>query len=68
MNRVAHAAAFINYMINEISKNLWIVILLAIFISFVLSRIERKGKKNEKISTELCEDNGEETREESDEV
>ena len=30
--------------------------------------IERKGKKNEKISTELCEDNGEETREESDEV
>lgn len=67
MNRVAHAAAFINYMINEISKNLWIVILLAIFISFVLSKIERKGFKNEKISTELCEGNGEKIKEQDSE-
>ena len=68
MIRIESAETFVNYMINEISKHGWIIILCAVIVSFVLSRIERKGKKNEKISTELCEDNGEETREESDEV
>lgn len=68
MLRLESAETFINYMINEISKNVWIIILCAVVISFVLSRIERKEKKNEKIFTELCENNGEETREESDEV
>ena len=68
MLRLESAETFINYMINEISKHVWIIILCAVVISFVLSRIERKEKKNEKIFTELCENNGEETREESDEV
>ena len=45
MNRVVHAATFINYIINEVSKNLWLVILLAIVVSFILSRIERKEKE-----------------------
>ena len=68
MVRLESAETFINYMINEISKHAWIIILFAVVISFVLSRIERKENKNEKIFTELCEDNGEETREKSDEV
>ncbi len=68
MLRLESAETFINYMINEISKHAWIIILFAVVISFVLSRIERKENKNEKIFTELCEDNGEETREKSDEV
>lgn len=68
MLRLESAETFINYMINEISKHVWIIILFAVVISFVLSRIERKEKKNEKIFTELCEDSGEETREKSDEV
>ena len=68
MLRLESAETFINYMINEISKHVWIIILCAVVISFVLSRIERKEKKNEKIFTELCENNGEETREKSDEV
>ena len=68
MVRLESAETFINYMINEISKHVWIIILFAVVISFVLSRIERKENKNEKIFTELCEDNGEETREKSDEV
>lgn len=68
MVRLESAETFINYMINEISKHVWIIILFAVVISFVLSRIERKEKKNEKIFTELCEDSGEETREKSDEV
>ena len=67
MNRVVHAATFINYIINEVSKNLWMVILLAIVVSFILSRIERKGLKNEKISTELCEGNGEKIKEQDSE-
>ena len=68
MVRLESAETFINYMINEISKHVWIIILFAVVISFVLSRIERKEKKNEKIFTELCENSGEETREKSDEV
>ena len=68
MVRLESAETFINYMINEISKHVWIIILFAVVISFVLSRIERKEKKNEKIFTELCEDSGEENREKSDEV
>ena len=68
MVRLESAETFINYMINEISKHVWIIILFAVVISFVLSRIERKEKKNEKIFTELCENSGEETREKSDKV
>lgn len=57
MNRLSSANAFINYMINEISKNIWLIILVALLISFIISRINRK-EKNEKILTELCQEDG----------
>ena len=66
MNRLSSANAFINYMINEISKNIWLIILVALLISFIISRINRKEKKNEKILTELCQEDGGEITEKTD--
>ena len=53
-------------MINEISKNIWLIILVALLISFIISRINRKEKKNEKILTELCQEDGGEITEKTD--
>ncbi len=60
MIEINQAPAFVNHIINEISKVGWGIILLALGISFILSRIEKKGGNNEKIFTELCEGTGEE--------
>lgn len=66
MSNIQVADTFINYMINEISKSLWIFILCSLVLSFICSRIKKERKDhNEKISGKLCERDGEETENEN---
>ena len=60
MEEVSPLSPFINYIINEISKEVWLIILISLGLSFGISRIKRKEEKNEKISNELCSGNGSE--------
>ena len=60
MEEVSLLSPFINYIINEISKEVWLIILISLGLSFGISRIKRKEEKNEKISNELRSGNGSE--------
>lgn len=63
MLELTSAASFINFLVNELSKNLWLLIIVTVLISFILSKIEKRGKENEKLLANVYQNKGETTNE-----
>ena len=66
MIELTSAASFINFLINEFSKNLWILIIITLLFSFVLSKMEKRGKDNEKLLENIYKDGRETTEKNTD--
>lgn len=67
MLKLESAKEFINYMVNALSKNIWLFILIALLLSIIFAKLEKGRKKNAPILERLYQNDERSIKEESNE-